>query len=204
VAADAAFFQSFMLEYEGAGLGDVTLETDSVSTQQQRSAAFDLLWQVRVTAFDRVSDVWVVAIRAAHLAFQHRMVVRHLKSRPHFEVALETGVRRSARVNDLALIAARRNVQTSRTVAGFATHLLGVVPGSFQTRMSRGPKIPGNRFVTGLACFRTNKLRAGNAGRCEDGAIRLERAARKQNDGQRGCSPNCPQQFLAFTAQPYD
>ena len=70
--------------------------------------------------------------------------------------------------------------------------------------MSRGPEIPRNIFVAGLARFRTDELRADDARRREDRAIRFKRAARKKNDGERGCSPDCPQQLFAFTVQPYD
>ena len=65
--------------------------------------------------------------------------------------------------------------------------------------MRRGPKITHNLFVAGPAFLSADKLRAGNTGWREDGAVRFERAARKQNDGQRGRSPDRPQQFLAFT-----
>ena len=117
MAAGATFFQRFMLEHEWAGLRDVTLEAGAVSTEEQRSAAFDLLRKTCVPAFDCIAGVRIMAIGAAHLAFQHRMVMRHFKSRAHFEVTLETGVRRSSRINNLALITAAGDVETSRAVA---------------------------------------------------------------------------------------
>lgn len=105
MAADASFLQRFMLEYEWAGLRSVTLEASFILTKEQRAAAFDLLRQTRPSAFDRATSVWIMTIRTTHLAFQYRMVVRHFKSGAHFEVTLKTRVRRSPRINDLALLA---------------------------------------------------------------------------------------------------
>jgi hypothetical protein len=68
--------------------------------------------------------------------------------------------------------------------------------------MRRRSKILSDGFVTSLARFRADELRPGNAGWCENGAIRLKRAARKENDGERGCSRDCPQQFFALTVEP--
>jgi hypothetical protein len=153
VATHAAFFQRFMLEHEWPGLGNVTLETGLIFPEQQNSAAFDSLRQTGIAAFDRAADVRVMAIGTTHLAFQHRMVVRHLKSCPNFQVTLEAGVRRSPRIDNLALIAAAGDVKTSRSMARFASHLLGVITRRFQTRMGRSPKVFGDRFVTSLARF---------------------------------------------------
>ena len=116
VTTDAAFFQCFMLENEWTGLRGVTLETGFVLTEQQCSAAFHRLRQARSSALDGATDVRIMAIRAAHLAFQHRMVMRHFKSSADFEVALEARVRRTARIDDLAFIATGRDMQTSRAM----------------------------------------------------------------------------------------
>ncbi len=153
VATYATFTQGLVLENERTGLGNVTLEARFIFPEQQSSAAFDLLGKTCAAAFDRAAGVRVVAIGATHLAFEHRMMVRHLKSCPDFEVALEASVRRPPRIDNLALIAAAGNVQTSRSMARFASHLLGVVARCFQTRMGRRSKVFGNRFVTSLARF---------------------------------------------------
>lgn len=58
--------------------------------------------------------------------------------------------------------------------------------------------------MTGFAGIRADKFCARNIWRREDCAIRFKSAARKQNDGERGCSPNPPPQLFAFTVQPYD
>lgn len=93
VAADTAFLQRFMLENERSALCGVTLETSVVLTKQQSSAAFDLLRQTCSSAFDGAAGVRIVTIRAAYLAFQYRMVMRHFKSGAHFKMTLETRVR---------------------------------------------------------------------------------------------------------------
>jgi hypothetical protein len=55
-----------------------------------------------------------------------------------------------------------------------------------------------------FAFFRPDELGAGDAWRRENGAIRFERAAREKDYGQRGYSPDRPQDFIALTAQPFD
>lgn len=93
VTTDATFTQRLVLEHEGTGLSDVTLEASFVLAKQQSSAAFNLLRKTCSAAFDCASGVRVVTIRTTHLAFQHRMVMRHFEACPHFQVALETGIR---------------------------------------------------------------------------------------------------------------
>jgi len=155
-------------------------------------------------ALDGPTGVRVVTIGAAHFAFQHGMVMRHFKSGPHFEVTLETRVRRPARIDNLGFISAAGDVETPGAVAGFAPHFLGIIAGGFQARVSGSSKITGDRIVARFASFRTDELSAGNAGGGEDGAICLEGAARKENDSERSCSPDRPQQFFALTLPPSD
>ena len=76
MAADAAFADRFVFENERAALGRVTLETGVVLAQQHGAAAFHALRKIRAAAFDRVALVRVVAIGAAHFAFEHRMMMR--------------------------------------------------------------------------------------------------------------------------------
>jgi hypothetical protein len=193
-----------MLKHKRAALGNVTLETSFVLTEEQCSAAFYLLRPTGPATFDRATGVRIVTIGAAHFAFQDRMVMRHFKSGPHFEVALETGVRGPARIDDLSFIPAGGDVQTSGAMAGFAAHFFGIIAGSFQARVSSSSKIAGDGFVTSLARFRTDKLSASNTRRSDDGAICLQGAARQEDDSERGCSPDRPKQFFALTLPPPD
>ena len=116
MAADTTFPERFVLKYERTALRGVTLETSLILTEQLCSAALEILRQAGATAFNGASGVRVVAVRAAHLSFQNRMVMRHFKFSADFKVALETGVRRSARINDFAFIATACDVQASRPV----------------------------------------------------------------------------------------
>ena len=68
--------------------------------------------------------------------------------------------------------------------------------------MRRGWKSFRDRFVARSALFRSDEFSARNARRRENGTIGFERTARKQNDGERGCAPDRPQQFFAFTVEP--
>ena len=82
-----------VLVNKGAALGGMALKASLVSAQESKAAAFERLLNICLRTFDSDPDVRVVAIGAAHFAFQHRMVVRQLKLRPHFQVTLETSFR---------------------------------------------------------------------------------------------------------------
>ena len=60
----------------GTALLRVTLEAGFVSAQESKAASFELLLNIRRRAFDRDPFVQFMAIAAAHLAFEHRMVMR--------------------------------------------------------------------------------------------------------------------------------
>lgn len=128
--------------------------------------------------------------------------MRQLETGPHLQVTLETGFRRSVWVDDFAAFAAGLDMQTSRAVTRFAAHVLGVFSLHLQTSVSRGAKIARDLFVTSGALFGSDELRAGNAGRCEQRAIRFEVTARQQNDGERKSTPDCPPEFFALTVDP--
>ena len=133
VTNGAAFANRFVFVNERSALRGMTLETGVVRAHERDAAAFDELLQTCAAAFDRFAFVWIVAIRAAHFAFEHGMMVRQLKLRTQIQVTLKTGVRRFARINDLTLLAAGLNVQTSRAVTRFATDVLGVLAFRHQT-----------------------------------------------------------------------
>ena len=83
----------FVLVNKGASLGGMALKASLVSAQESKAAALERLLNICLCTFNSNLDVRVVAIGAAHFAFQHRMVVRQLKLRPHFQVTLETSFR---------------------------------------------------------------------------------------------------------------
>jgi len=141
-----------------------------------------------------------MAIAAAHLAFRHRMMVRQLECCANFQVTLETSVRRLSRIDDRARFAASLDVQTPRSVARLATHVLRIFPFRLQSRVSGRPEVAHDLFVACCAFLRANELRTGNAGRRNN--CSACRTAGKQNDGQRDSSPGTPQQAFAATVEP--
>jgi hypothetical protein len=192
--------QCLMLVNKRAALLGVALKASFVSAQESKPAGFEVLLNVCRCAFHRDSLVRVVAIGAAHFAFQHRMVVRQLELRPHFQVTLETGLRIFPRIDDRTGTAAGFNVQTARPVARLAAHVLCVLAFRLQSRVRRCPEVANNFFVASLTLFRADELRTGNTGWRENCPVCG--AARKQNHGQRDCSPGTPQNFLALTVDP--
>ena len=208
-----------MLVNKRAALLGVALEAGFISAQESKPAGFELLLNIRRRGFDRDPFVHLVTISATHFAFEHRMVVRQLECRANFQVTLKTGFRRLSWIDDRTCCAAGFNVQTPRAVARLAAQVRGLLYScalcltafsaalvynfrfcSLQSRVGGGAKIAHDLFVAGFTFLRTDKLSARNAGRRKDCPGR--RAAGKQNDGQRGCSPGTPQNFLALTADP--
>jgi hypothetical protein len=127
MAAHATFAQRFVLKHKWAALRGVTLETGFVLAQQAHAASLERLWKIRSAPFDRVSLVRVVAIGTTHFPLEHRMVMRQFEFRPHLHMALETSLRRLARVDDCVRRAAALDVKTSRSMTRFAANVLGVV-----------------------------------------------------------------------------
>jgi hypothetical protein len=116
-------------------------------------------------------------------------------------VTLKTGVRRLSRIDDRARSTASFDVQTPRTVARLATHVLCVLPFRLQTRVSGCPEVAHDLFVAGRAFLRADELRARDAGRRENCSTGRTTTG-KQNYGQRYCSPSAPQQAFAPTVDP--
>ena len=200
MAHDTTFTQRLVLVHKRAPLLGVTFEARFVLAEESNPAAFEALLHIGPPTFHCNSDMWIVAISATHFAFQHRMMMRQLELRAHFQVTLETSVRRFAWIDDRARRAAALNMQTSRAVTRLATHVLGVLALRLQTRMRRRSEIARDIFVTGFALLRANELRTRNTGRRKNRSACG--AARKQNDGERDCSPNAPKQLFAFTVHP--
>ena len=127
MAGDTALANRVMLEHKRTSLGGVTLEAGFVRRQESQSATLDALLKVGVATFDCIALVRIVAINAAHLVLQHRMMVRQLELGPNFQVTLEASIRRFQWVNDVPPAAAGLNVLAAGTVAGFASHRFGVL-----------------------------------------------------------------------------
>jgi hypothetical protein len=92
-----------------------------------------------------------MAIAAAHLALEHRMMMWQCERCANFQMTLETGVRRLSRIDDRARSAASVNVQTSGPVARLAANVLCVFPFRLEARVSGCSEIPHDLFVAGRA-----------------------------------------------------
>ena len=71
----ASLAYRLMLIDKRAALLCVTLETGLVFAQERKTAGFKFLLDIRRSAFDRDAFVYLMTIRAAHFAFEHRMVM---------------------------------------------------------------------------------------------------------------------------------
>ena len=147
MTSGATLTHCFVLIHKWAALLCVTFEAGFVSAQKSKAARSELLLNVCRGALARVSLVRFMAIAAAHLAFRHRMMVRQLECRTNFQVTLETSVRRLSRIDDRARFAASLDVQTPRSVARLATHVLRIFPFRLQSRVSGRPEVAHDLFV---------------------------------------------------------
>ena len=118
---------------------------------ESKAAGSELLLNICRGTLDRDSFVRFMAITAAHLAFQHRMMMRQLKRRANFQVTLETSVRRLSWIDDRACSAASFDVQTPGPVTRLAAHVLCIFPFRLQSCVSGCPEVAHDLFVTGRA-----------------------------------------------------
>lgn len=160
VTSRAAFTQRLMLIDKGPELHCVTLAAGLVFRKQRGPAGLH-----------HRALVGVVTVSATHLALEHGMMVRQAELPALVEVALKTGLRRFARVDDGVTGAARLIVKAPRTVAGFAARVLGVVSRRFQSGVCGGLEIARNRLVTLRTSLRADEFRAGDIWRRQDGPI---------------------------------
>jgi hypothetical protein len=92
MANGATLPQRLMLVHERAALLCVTLEAGLVFAQESKTAGFEFLLDVCRRAFNRDAFVYLMTIGAAHLAFEHRMMMRQCERGANFEVTLETSL----------------------------------------------------------------------------------------------------------------
>jgi hypothetical protein len=147
----ASLAHRLVLIYKRAALLRMTLEAGFVSAEERKSAGFKRLLNICRGALGRDPFVRFMAIAAAHLALEHRMVMRQCERCANFQVTLKTGVRRLSRIDDRAGSAASFDVQTPGTVARLAAHVLCVFPFRLQSRVSGCPEIAHDLFVAGRA-----------------------------------------------------
>ena len=189
-----------VLVNERAALRGVALETSLVSAQESKATGFECLLNIGLCTFDSHPGVRVMTIGTADFAFQNRVVVRQLELRPHFQVTLETSVRRLPRIDDRVRRATTLDVQTARAMARLAAHVLSVLSLRLQSRVRRCFEVAYDLFVTGFAFLRADELRARDAGWGENCSISC--TARKQNHRERCGSSSRPQQAFTSTVDP--
>ena len=142
-----------VLIYKWAALLCVTLEAGFVSAHESKAAGFERLLNICRRALGRDPFVRLMAVAAAHLALEHRMMMRQLKRCANFQVTLETSVRRLSRIDDRASAAAGLNVQTPGSMARLAADVLCVFPFRLEPRVSGCPEVTDDLFVARCAFF---------------------------------------------------
>ena len=115
VANGATVAQSLMLEYKWPPLLGVASEAGIIWVHQRSTPALICISLVRI-----------MTIYAAHFATQNRMGVGEIKLRPHFQVALETGLRFLSRVENRICGSSRGHVLAPWSVAGFAPDIISI------------------------------------------------------------------------------
>src|SRR5881398_2990220 len=100
MASDTSLAHCLVLINKRAALLRMALEAGFVSTQERKAAGSELLLNIYGGALNRDALVRFMTIAAAHLALEHRMMMRQLERRANFEVTLETSIRRFSRIDD--------------------------------------------------------------------------------------------------------
>ena len=140
VAGGAAFLDGVMWENEGTGLGLVAFV-----------AGFVLAAELGAHALDSIARVRVVAIAAAHLAGQHGMAVGQAELGLLVQMALEAGFCGFLGIDDGSLAAAGGDVLAAGAVAGFATHVDGILALGLEFRVVRRAEVADEFFMAGGA-----------------------------------------------------
>jgi hypothetical protein len=113
--------------------------------------------------FENVAAVRVMAIHATHVAFDDRMMLWQTEFGVDIEMALETGCRIAAGINDELRAAAGFNVFAAWTVAGFAAGFADhrrVL--KMNARVRAGGKFSDDVGMAVRAGFVADVMRAGN------------------------------------------
>jgi len=153
VANDAALTHRRMFKDEWPRLVAMTLRATFILPRHGQSAR----------RLENVAAMRVMALHAAHVAFDDRMMLRQIKLRVDVEMTLKAGSRIFARVDDEISAAAGLDVFAARPVAGFAAgftdhrRIFKMNP-----RMRAGGKFSDDVLVAIRAGLVTDVMRAGN------------------------------------------
>ena len=158
----ASIVQGLVLEHERPRLFAVALSTAFVEPRHRESAG----------GFENIAAVRVVALHAAHVAFDDRMMLRQMEFGLGFEMALEAGRRVFAGIDDELAAAAGFDVLAARPVTGFTAGLRFHAGGFKMHPRVRTAREHAHIFrMAILAGFVSDKGCAGNFRRREDGAV---------------------------------
>jgi hypothetical protein len=153
MAYHTALTHCLVLVNKWAALRGVALEASFVSAQESEATTFERLLNICRRAFNRNPDMRVVTIGAAHFAFQYRMTVRQLELCPHFQVTLETSLRRLTWIDNRVRRASAFYVQTAGSVARLTANILRVLSFCLQSRVRRCSEIARDFIVTRVTTF---------------------------------------------------
>ena len=153
VTNGAALAQGLVLKNKRTCLVLVTLRATLILLCHRQAAS----------RFKDVTAVRVVAVHAAHVAFDDGMMLWEAKFGLDVQVALKTGVWFFARIDDEAGRPAGTDMFTAGSVAGFAAALAGHgrIP-DMQARVRAGGKFPDNFRVAIRAGLVADIVRAGD------------------------------------------
>ncbi len=180
VTHSAAFAQGFVFKDQRTRLLAMTGRAAFVEARHRESAG----------RLEDVAPVRVVTVHAVQPPFDDRVVVRQIEFRVRLQVTLEAGRRVLAGIDDkLTPTAAHRDVLAARTVARFASRLIGhwgCV--KMDAGMWAGRKRAEIIGVTLVARAVTNKRRPRNLRRrkhgARDGGTGVGQQADEQHDEQ--------------------
>ena len=189
VAGGATFADGVVSEDEGTGLGLVALE-----------AGFVFAGELRTDTLDGIAGVRVMAVTAGHLAGEHGVTVGQHELCLFIEVALEAGLRGFLGIDDGARAAAGFDVFAARAVAGFATHIDGVITLGLELRMISRAEVADEFLMAGGTFLGADESGARDAGRSHHRAARG--AAGYQNQRHRGTGTCTPQEAGLFFTNP--
>lgn len=150
---------------EWAALLCVTFQAGFVSAHESKAARPQLLLNVCWRALRPHPFVRFMAIAAAHLSLEHRMMMGQLERCPNVQVTLETSIRRFSWIDDRAGTAASLNVQTTGPMTRLAAHVFGVVAFCQEPGVRSGSEVTHDLFVARGAFFGADELRARDGGR---------------------------------------
>ena len=155
----AAFPQRFVFEHMGTALGGVAFETALVLGEEGR-----------VSTAKAGAVMRVVAIGAGQMTFGHRMTVGQAEGTAHVQVTGEADFGGLVWINNQGGVAARLDVEITRTMTGFAANLDGVGASGLESRVTGGGEITDEVVVALGTGAGPRETGARNRRRHHDGA----------------------------------